>query len=657
MTVSKINYPCLTVTFRILSRLWHKSDGESAKAAASGLPGFAIYLLPSLIMRSTTLLIVLQALPVALSASSLHGKQRCIEHNVLATNTTQFIPQHLVFFGDAALHKPLNPAAKKIKKQGHKEQEVLHVKPAESVSTTSPPRRKPKPEIWAEQDDVGQLGLGAYVGVPVETSQVTAEVPVLTTTLRLGVAQIPFRPSTLRPQTKGYILTALPTWGNPTTAPILSTLIPTPTTTLAPAAAKAASPKSSSIMSAPSSNIFQPIDTSAPPQSIGRRSDHPAPRTGIQQQTTPIGTNKFYANFFLGGQAAASWTHPYSVAWAKGSGASGSWGLAISHIDSNQRVFGPNKAWGAAEFFYSPVGLQSIVLSATSLGSTTRLVTNGLTAFAANVNLLPREGAAPAITFPLVQGMGFVTAIYKATTPAIQTGMFIRSMTAANSPRTGIVKYKLLLEDGKTWLLYAWSPSGARLTLNLVNNGLVQATSNFDGFIQVAKSTNATSEATYDRTCGNFATGVNLSGSVNGNVGTYAFNFSKAGRLDAPLVMFALPHHIASLHDTTRLAMVNVELDTTTKGKAQAIVADSWIMQEGLPVNMDFRPGLFPLSDTAKNTIASLAQSEVSQDMNAQTNLNSMYFAGKVGFMSGSKASVNTIPGFGQVCRHRLHDS
>jgi endo-1,3(4)-beta-glucanase len=48
-----------------------------------------------------------------------------------------------------------------------------------------------------------------------------------------------------------------------------------------------------------SEKIFQPVATDEPPSVIPSRSDHPVPRLGIDQEA-PIGTNKFYANFFLG---------------------------------------------------------------------------------------------------------------------------------------------------------------------------------------------------------------------------------------------------------------------------------------------------------------------------------------------------------------------
>src|SRR5436190_2583344 len=84
-------------------------------------------------------------------------------------------------------------------------------------------------------------------------------------------------------------------------------------------------------------------------------------------QDAPIQTNKFYANFFLGGQNNPSWTHPYSVAWCKGNGAAYSWGLGVSHIDEDQKVladFNARIPGNPARYFFSPVGIYSMILSA-----------------------------------------------------------------------------------------------------------------------------------------------------------------------------------------------------------------------------------------------------------------------------------------------------
>jgi len=341
--------------------------------------------------------------------------------------------------------------------------------------------------------------------------------------------------------------------------------------------------------------------------------------------------------------------------------------MAIMHIDANQKVFGPDNVIGAsgvASSFLNPVGIQSLVLSEMSLGSSTSISMDSITDSSINVNFLPSIGAAPTITFPLVQGMGFITGQYNGGTPILNSGILFRTVTKATSnPKLGVTKYTIVLEDGKTWLLYASSPTGQAIDFTVVNSGLLQATSGFVGIIQIAKSPDSTSEALYDAACGAFATTATVSGSINGAQGYYTFSFTKAGMADTTLVMFALPHHLASFAPQTAPHVVGgVTLATTTKGQAAAVWADSWTLQESLPTTMGFAPWS-PSHGNTKNSfsaaamelINSTAASEVSQDMNGQTNLNSMYFSGKVINTLSVDQGINlTSIGTCQICWYSL---
>ncbi|KKY37749.1 putative glycoside hydrolase family 81 protein [Diaporthe ampelina] len=390
-------------------------------------------------------------------------------------------------------------------------------------------------------------------------------------------------------------------------------------------------------VAAAASNIFDaPIGTGPPPAFISRRGDHPVPRLGVQQ-SSPISTNKFYQNFFLGSQASITVLHPYSVTWVKGGGATQSWGLSVSHIEASQFAFGPTQANGANQYFINPIGIQSLVLSAAELGPGTVLNTTQATEMSVLVQLRSNAAAAPTIQFPLVQGSGFVTAQYNGGTPVIQSGIFFASVTKVNvQPRPGVTKYKITLNDGKNWLLYAYSTSGLPLDLQVINNGLVRSSYPFFGTIQVAKDP-GNAEALYDAASGQYAASVVLSGTTSGMRGEYTFSFVKAGLTGAPLLMYALPHHVQSFDATTAAAVrSNVQLQTTTKGKATAVVADAWKMVElRLPISMSFLPWSNTegtknrVSAAAKAKILQVAQSELSQDMDTQSNLNSMYYSGK----------------------------
>ncbi|KXJ86329.1 family 81 glycosyl hydrolase [Microdochium bolleyi] len=385
-------------------------------------------------------------------------------------------------------------------------------------------------------------------------------------------------------------------------------------------------------------NIFAaPIATNAPSNMFPVRNDHPVPRKGVRK-SGPIGTNKFYGNFFLGNQNSPSYVHPYSVAWAKGQGATSSWGLCVSHIEANQRVFGDRAPdTGAARYFLNPVGIQSLCLSAVELGSATILTTDNLKSQSANVNLHANANAQPMVTFPLVQGMAYVTAVYHSGTPVISSGILFKTVTRSNrSPKPGVTKYTMYLENGKVWHVYAYAQSGDPLDLRVLNNGLARSAKPFTGFIQIAKDPGG-AETTLDAACAAYPVGVTLSAAVKGKRARYRFTFKKAGDQNTKLLMYALPHHLASFGKATRQAVQDkIQLQTTTKGIAKAVLADVWNMIEpNMPISMDFAPWdpksgpKKVLKDAAIQTIRPVALKEISQDMNAQTNQDSMYFGGK----------------------------
>lgn len=472
---------------------------------------------------------------------------------------------------------------------------------------------------------------------PPSSKALTSPAKVITSITPSGTAQIL---ADRKKPAGGFVHSALDTFGHATAVPILTKPIPTPTALL-PIPSVVASLKiiPSILAKMLSRDIFaDPISTDAPPANIGRKQDHPVRRLGITDPQGPFETNKFYGNFHLGNQTSPTFLHPFSIAWARGQGASGSWGLAISHIDSKQRVYGQaSPGTGAAAYFINPIGIHSVCLSAADLGPDTALTTDSLTDLSIQVSLRPNPQSPPAIRFPLVQGAAFITAIYDGAVPLLQTGVFFRSVTRATAdPKPGVTKYKLHLEDGATWLVYAAHAQGSPLDLEVVNNGLARARAPFYGTVQVTKDPGG-GEEVYDLACGAYATGVQLSGTVDGARGAYTFGFKKAGLVGGPLAMFALPHHQASFDGATKAGLTNVALQTTTKGTAVAVLADAWTMvEEGLPTDLGFLPWkpkageVAGISEGVMKSILNVARQEVSQNILGQTDENSMYFSGKV---------------------------
>ena len=278
-----------------------------------------------------------------------------------------------------------------------------------------------------------------------------------------------------------------------------------------------------------------------------------------------------------------------------------------------------------------------MILSAAEFGSSTVLTTDTLRAFSANANLQPEIDSESKLTIPLVQGMGFVTGIYNNLCPAIQTSVFFRTVVSAGSPKAGVYKYRITLEDGKSWLLYAIPSNGGDPSLELVSNTLLQGPSGWSGLIQVAKNPSGSGgEFLYDSTAGVYAAAGQVKGSVQGKWGTYQIQWTKAGLTADPLLMFALPHHIQSFDNDTLSGITSMQLQTTTKGMATAVIANCWtLVESNLPTDMCFAPwspivgSATTLSAAARQEIITAGSSEINQDMNAQSNLDSMYFSGK----------------------------
>lgn len=376
------------------------------------------------------------------------------------------------------------------------------------------------------------------------------------------------------------------------------------------------------------------------PSNIPTRADHPVRRLGIAPQVRPLQTNKFYANFFLGGQNATTFTHPYSVAWCKGSGVARSWGMAIAHIDNNQKViadFNPSIPGNPAKYYFNPIGIQSMILTAGEFSSTTVVSTDTLKGFSVNVNLKPSAQSTSGITFPLVQGMGFVTGVYKNLLPVVRTSVFFDTFTKAPSPKSGVFKYKVKLMDGKSWLVYVIPDNGQEPNFVRASNTMYRGPAGFNGVVQVAKNPfGDAGESLYDAAAGAYPVDGRVSGSVTGSSGQYKLSWTKKGRTDTALLMFALPHHVEAFDSTTKSHQRGFQLATTVKGMATAVLADSWTMLEpNLPTGIGFAPwdpllgSVSTLSAAAKARILSIAASEVGQDMDKAINDESMYFSGK----------------------------
>ncbi|KAH7080736.1 endo-1,3(4)-beta-glucanase 1 precursor [Paraphoma chrysanthemicola] len=499
----------------------------------------------------------------------------------------------------------------------------------------------------------GLIQLSLVVGRPAGESVQNAaaledrdvpKLPTLSPTISYSTAIESLQSATISilPSITGSILTGLPSGGGFTQNPING-----PGAT---ESAKPLCPLETPVVPGPtgpvrpiSANIFQPVASGVPAPSLEFRSGHYVKKEHIVDGDVPIQTNKFYANFFLGTQGNPVWSHPYHLVWAKGNGETGSYGMAISHTERSQFAFGPYEAGNKPQYFISPVGIYHMVLSAAELGRDTVLSVEELQAFSVYANLAPSTNARVIMSLPVVQGMGFVTAIYSDARPVIRSGVFFRTFDFVGSD-DGTYKWRITLNDNSRWLLYVTPLNSYGVPpFTLVDSSMIAGPPGFIGMVQVAKNPSANvGEQAFDAAAGAYAANATISGSVDGNLGSYTIAWGKGGVQSKTLLMYALPHHVESFDQQTKGALKDIKLVTTTKGYAQAILANKMTMVEpDLPDTIGFAPwaknpnGGYGGSENvnigteALTLVNSAGQSELGQDFIQQTSLNSMYYSGK----------------------------
>ncbi|KZW02924.1 glycoside hydrolase [Exidia glandulosa HHB12029] len=414
-------------------------------------------------------------------------------------------------------------------------------------------------------------------------------------------------------------------------------------------------------------DIFAPISCEEPPSIFPRRHEHPVPRKGLvgHPQTTPIPTNKFYANLFLGGRTEGVWCQPYRLSHTNAP----TFGMGVRHIGDQDKVLGPDPAAERVNWYYNVnphPGSDCINISARELSR--NMSVDDTAAMSVQVALHAHcEGS---VRFPLVQGMGFVTAVYDNFTPAISSSVGFKAVTYERLSKAGrtMLKARITLADASIWLLYALPSSSAEdHTLHLHKHDLhrIEASTRFSGIIQVARCPSSACEGLYDGCAGVYVEYVRISGSLAGTRGRYTFHFQRGGGVqDAELLMFALPHHVSSFDDTTREGVQRYfQMSSTTKGAMTAVLGNSWTMYEpDCPVHLaaDFMDTTAPhhIADTMRRKIVHAATTEVGQDMQAATNLDSMYFSGKA--MDKYAQLLYTVAKYGndkqltEVCSDKL---
>ena len=183
-------------------------------------------------------------------------------------------------------------------------------------------------------------------------------------------------------------------------------------------------------------------------------------------------------------------------------------------------------------------------------------------------------------TSVIAQGCPYMSMSYSGTTPLLTTQHAIVSVNGIptpTAPTTGMAsntKFKIVLNNGQTWLLYCSSAitftwSGAQLI----------ASTPFTGVVRLAVLVNATEEATLDFYAPTVPVGGKMSVAYSATAATYTFTWTIAG--PGSLLMCAMPHHVDILQGLyTATPTLSRQC---TKGVMIGVAGNSWTLVEPLP--------------------------------------------------------------------------
>ncbi|KAH3679464.1 hypothetical protein WICMUC_000954 [Wickerhamomyces mucosus] len=377
-------------------------------------------------------------------------------------------------------------------------------------------------------------------------------------------------------------------------------------------------------------NIFASSISTNHPLPVFSKSSHPisVPST-VKNSSKPIGTNKFYGNILLDTQTLPVWTHPYSVWFSKDVGYEG---LATCQNSKSSRTFGPDPNASNSQYFYSQVGVKQIILGSLDFNSSTTIGLENIKHLSTDIVI--QSSCYGRLVCPTVQGQGFITGIYYNLTPKLTSVVGFKEINLETSPRQGIKKYKILLQNNDTWLLYITIPREETLNLDLKNGNTIVAGNPVNG---VVFQLSANDDAAFDKVAGSYPTSATLNGFTSGSSGVYSINYSVSGSSNnGTTVLYALPHHIDTFTRDMDSLKTNIKLETTTKGTAIAYLTNKLKFKLSVPADISLDPyssiagASIRYSKSAIDSIRNASLVEVNHDILNLSNVDSMYTSGKI---------------------------
>ncbi|QLQ81226.1 hypothetical protein HG537_0E05820 [Torulaspora globosa] len=389
-------------------------------------------------------------------------------------------------------------------------------------------------------------------------------------------------------------------------------------------------------------DLFDAISTNTPPNVFPRAPNPMSLAAGVSTDG-PIQTNKFYTNLIVGSQNSAAFVYPYSL---RRHGSGQDIGLAVQHTTTSQYSFGNYDSNGDSQFLINPLNIGELVLSAANFDSAAAMKVENMKTSSTTVKLVQGINSQNYLELPLVQGMGYATGIYHGSLIAkLGSEVGFKTLVQEKSQflADGILKYRIELLSGYSWLCYIVVPDNVSkddFKLQAQNAYSVTANLAVDGLImQVAIAPDDSNlEVFYDEAAGMYAYELQLSGSSDGSVANYEFNYATGGKsLSGNTMIFALPHHANALIPSMENSYTGIQVQSTTKGTMKGYLATKLLFSQKLNRQISWLPWS-PLlgspdlkySSEQLKLLAEVANKELQVSIASSISQLNTYYIGKV---------------------------
>lgn len=317
----------------------------------------------------------------------------------------------------------------------------------------------------------------------------------------------------------------------------------------------------------------------------------------------PVQTNNFYTNLLLDNHREPVWTNPYKLQFDNKN-------CHIYYPTSLDLVYGPEPV----KYFYYPNGIEHLLFTSPDFSNDPQFVVSQLDKFSINCQFKNDSGT---VSFPLVQGMGFVTGVYDLIIPEIKSGVGIKSVQGKLCQNNRLSKYEITLNNDVKYTMYL--SQNIRIRASTERIVFEKAVPNL--VIQIGFGT----FDYYDQVAGCYISNVEFSATTT----SYSFEYKTLGNnlTGAPLI-FAPPHMVKNFSSTSQKTISDISVNLCVLGELKGCITPKLTINVQIPnVRFGFRNE--SLSQNVLSVISEQASRDVNGDILSETDSDSMYFGGK----------------------------